>query len=88
MELKNNILDSLKNDNSGFSFRKIMALLGFILVVYLHIHYLDTTTVLTALLYDLVFILSLLGLINLDKFISEKYGSKKDTPNEPNKGEV
>jgi hypothetical protein len=69
MEFIKNILDSLRNDNTGFSFRKILSILTMVLVAYLHFSYVDKVNILTALEYDLIFILVLLGLINIDKLI-------------------
>jgi len=63
------LINSLKNNNDGFSFRKLMALLGFFLVAYMDFKYISSTNILDALIYHLIFILALLGLINLDKII-------------------
>lgn len=69
---------SLNNKQEGLSFRKLVSILMLFLVVYLHFRYIDLTNVLTALEYDLIFICSLLGLINLDKIIDMKYGNKTE----------
>jgi len=88
-EIFSKLVKSLDLSDGGFSFRKLLSLVVICLVVYMHIHYVDGTNVLTAILYDFGFICVLLGLLNIDKFIDAKYGGAAEIPGqEPKKEEV
>jgi hypothetical protein len=73
MRIIRNILLSLSNRPGGYSFRKLTAITILILIVYLHFNFITIETGITALLYDFIFILALLGLINMDKLVQAKY---------------
>lgn len=83
MDLYTNTLLSLTSDDSGFSYRKLLSLIIVIMVVYLHTEFASSANVLNFLLYDFTFICVLLGLLNLDRFIQAKYGSKEEPKEEP-----
>lgn len=79
---------SLTSKDEGFSWRKLGSTVVLALVAYLHKKYANSSNALTFLLYDFGFIAVLLGLLNLDRFISAKFGGKStDDPNESNPDE-
>ena len=71
------LIKSFDLTDEGFSFRKIMSLIVLILVVYIHIKFVDATNALNFTLYDFGFICVLLGLVNVDNFIAAKWGGKE-----------
>ena len=81
-EFLSKIIKSLDLTDDGFSFRKILSLISMCLIVYMHVEYVTSANVLSAILYDFGFICVLLGLLNLDKFIDATYGGDKPLPAE------
>jgi hypothetical protein len=71
----NNTILSLNTKDQGFSYRKIISLVVLSLTVYLHIHFANKDNVINFLAYDFGFISVLLGLLNLDRFVSMKFGN-------------
>jgi len=80
-----NILKSLDNRPGGFSARKLTAFITMLCVIYLHIHYVDLTVLVSVLVYDMLFILLLLGLITMDQLYKFKNGRNNSTPPEDDK---
>lgn len=83
-DIFNNTFQSLTSRDDGFSFRKLASVVILYMVVHLHTLYVNSTNVLTFLLYDFGFIAVLLGLLNLDRFIQAKWGGdKSETETKP-----
>lgn len=86
-----NLLRALDNRPGGFSARKLSAFVTMLCVIYLHIHYVDATVLVSVLFYDMLFILLLLGLITVDQLYKFKNGGNNSTPpkdDKPNDTEV
>jgi len=85
--IKNIVLDTIRaldNRPGGFSGRKLTAFVTMMCVIYLHIHYVDQTVIVSVLVYDMLFILLLLGLITMDQLYKFKCGNNStNKPNEP-----
>jgi hypothetical protein len=81
--IKNFIKDltnSLNTQQPGFSARKLTAFVITICVIYLHIKFADITSVTTFLLYDIWFVLILLGIITAQDLIKLKNGNGSTKP--------
>jgi len=84
MKFFTDLTASLNTKLEGFSYRKVASTVVLGLVIYCHVKYINSTNVLTAILYDFGFISVLLGLLNVDRFVQLKFGAK-DLPIDPNK---
>lgn len=71
-----NLIDSLKNNGSGFSGRKLSALVGVITGVYLTIFKIPLENQLDALMVWLGFSLLCLGIVTVQNIIDFKNGKK------------
>jgi hypothetical protein len=78
----NELIDSLHNRPGGFSARKLTAIATMILVVYLHIYYVDLSNVVSILIYDMVFILLLLSIVTIDQLYKFKFGNRIENKEE------
>ena len=74
MDFIKNLILSLNTKDEGFSYRKLVSFLVFCLTVYLHIQFANKDNAISFLAYDFGFIAVLLGLLNLDRFVSLKFG--------------
>jgi hypothetical protein len=71
-----NLINSLKNDSTGFSGRKLSALVGVITGVYLTIFKIPLENQLDALMVWLGFSLLCLGIVTIQNIIDFKNGKK------------
>jgi hypothetical protein len=71
-----NLIDSLKNNSTGFSGRKLSALVGVITGVYLTIFKIPLENQLDALMVWLGFSLLCLGIVTVQNIIDFKNGKK------------
>ena len=72
-----NLINSLNNQDSGFSARKLTALALMILIAYVHYKYVDLSNAIEAILIDLGGVLLLLGIITFEQILKFKNGTKE-----------
>jgi hypothetical protein len=72
------VIDSFNNkQNEGMSARKLTAFLFSLLIIYIHVKFIDITNVIDALLIDSGTLLLLLGIITMEQIIKFKNGDKE-----------
>jgi hypothetical protein len=71
-----NLIDSLKNDSTGFSGRKLSAFVGVLTAIYLTIFKIPLENQLDALMVWLSFSLLCLGIVTVQNVIEFKNGKK------------
>ena len=70
--LFNNLFNSLNNQDSGFSARKLTAFALMVLIAYIHYKYVDLSNAIEAILIDLAGVLLLLGIVTMEQIIRFK----------------
>lgn len=70
-----NLINSLNNQDSGFSARKLTAFALMILIAYVHYKYVDLSNAIEAILIDLGGVLLLLGIITFEQILKFKNGN-------------
>ena len=70
-----NLINSLNNQDSGFSARKLTAFALMILIAYVHYKYVDLSNAIEAILIDLGGVLLLLGIVTFEQIIRFREGS-------------
>ena len=78
-----NLAGSFNTQPGGFSSRKLTAFVTMICVVYIHHHFVDLTNAMTAMAYDMVFILLLFGIVTIDQLYKFKTGGSSNTKEDP-----
>ena len=76
-----NLLNSLNNQDSGFSARKLTAFALMVLIAYVHYKYVDLSNAIEAILIDLGGVLLLLGIVTFEQIIRFREGGS-NTPKE------
>jgi hypothetical protein len=71
-----NWLSSFNDKKSGFSARKLTAFVTVLCIIYIHLRFIDTTNSVEALLYDMSFVLLLLGIVTADQLYRLKHGDE------------
>lgn len=61
------VIDSFHLKPEGFSSRKLTAFVTMLCVLYIHFKFVDTNNSVTVMVYDMLFILLLLGIVTLDQ---------------------
>ena len=89
------LVNSLNTQPTGFSARKLTAIVTMMCVIFLHIKYIDKTNVLSALEYDMMFVSLLFGIVTFDQLYKFKSGRtpteekpKEEIKQEPVKEEI
>lgn len=72
-----NLINSLNNQDSGFSARKLTAFALMVLIAYVHYKYVDLSNAIEAILIDLGGVLLLLGIITFEQILKFKNGTKE-----------
>ena len=70
-----NLINSLNNQDSGFSARKLTAFALMVLIAYVHYKYVDLSNAIEAILIDLGGVLLLLGIITFEQILKFKNGN-------------
>ena len=86
-----NLAGSFNTQPGGFSSRKLTAFVTMMCVIYIHHHFVDQTNAMTAMLYDMVFILLLFGIVTIDQLYKFKTGGGQittDKSKDPEKEEI
>ncbi len=82
MKIIEKLLGSLDNQkNSGYSLRKLVALILMVCIIYIHVMYVDATMAIEVLLIDLGGVLILLGVVTIQNLIEFKNGGKNEPTN-------
>jgi hypothetical protein len=74
------LIHSFDNEPQGFSARKLSAFIAVVMAIYATVHYVDTTTVINALMVWLTFALLCLGIITAEQVLRFKGGETKEEP--------
>ena len=72
-----NLINSLNNQDSGFSARKLTAFALMVLIAYVHYKYVDLSNAIEAILIDLGGVLLLLGIVTFEQILKFKNGTKE-----------
>lgn len=76
-----NILDSFKNNKSGYAARKLSAFAIMICIIYCHYKYVDAKNVIEVLIIDFSALFLLLGLVTAQNIIELKNGKQTTNAN-------
>ena len=75
-----NLLNALNTKKEGFSARKLTAFISVLCIIYIHIRFVEPSNILSVLLYDMAFVLVLLGIVTIDQLYRFKTGATTNTP--------
>lgn len=74
------MVDALHTRPTGFSARKLTALVIVCCIVYIHAKFVEAGNSVTVLVYDMLFVLLLLGIVTIDQLYRFKNGAPLSDP--------